>query len=93
MTVLPGSDARDDPGDWEKYTNYAGIAAPDQDESGLPEGLPVRVEVPENAPAKPSGGLGETAGQRLLKFAGKAVGLPPDAARNHDHYLYGTVKR
>ena len=28
----------------------------------------------------------ETPGQRLLKYAGKAVGLPPDSARNHDHY-------
>jgi hypothetical protein len=59
----------------------------------LPEGLPVRVEVPEDLPGKSSEGQGETAGQRLLKFAGKAVGLPPDAARNHDHYLYGATKR
>ena len=36
---------------------------------------------------------GQTLGQKLLKYAGKAVGLPPDAARNHDHYLYGTPKR
>jgi hypothetical protein len=30
---------------------------------------------------------------RLKPVIGKAVGLPPDAARNHDHYLYGTPKR
>ena len=24
---------------------------------------------------------------------GKAVGLPPDMARNHDHYLHGAPKR
>ena len=59
----------------------------------LPEGLPVRVEMPETAPAGSSVGQGETTGQRLLKFAGKAVGLPPDSAMNHDHYLYGTPKR
>jgi hypothetical protein len=59
----------------------------------LPEGLPVRVEVPEELSGKPSAGQSETAGQRLLKFAGKAVGLPSDAARNHDHYLYGASKR
>lgn len=29
----------------------------------------------------------------LLKLAGRAKGLPTDAARNHDHYLYGTPKR
>lgn len=29
----------------------------------------------------------------LLKFAGKAKGLPPDASRNVDHYLYGHAKR
>ena len=27
-----------------------------------------------------------------MKYAGKAVGLPDDAAVNHDHYLYGAVK-
>jgi hypothetical protein len=60
----------------------------------LPDGLQVRVEVPENAIQSPRAGAGEeTAGKRLLKYAGKAVGLPPDAARNHDHYLYGTAKR
>ncbi len=59
-----------------------------------PEGLPVRVEVTEaDSPSLPSGGQAETPGRRLLKYAGKAVGLPPDAARNHDHYLYGTAKR
>jgi hypothetical protein len=29
----------------------------------------------------------------LLEFAGKAEGLPPDLAENHDHYLHGTPKR
>ena len=60
----------------------------------LPEGLPVRVEVLETATtALPSNVQGESAGQRLLKYTGKAVGLPSDAARNHDHYLYGAAKR
>jgi hypothetical protein len=27
------------------------------------------------------------------RFAGKAEGLPPDLAENHDHYLYGTPKK
>jgi hypothetical protein len=60
----------------------------------LPEGLPVRVEVAEaQSPPSSTGGQTESPGQRLLKYAGKAVGLPSDAARNHDHYLYGTAKR
>ena len=54
----------------------------------LPEGARVDVAVRETAPqaASPLGAL-------LLKHAGKAVGLPEDAARQHDHYLYGTPKR
>ena len=31
--------------------------------------------------------------ERLKSVAGKAKGLPPDAAVNHDHYLYGQPKR
>lgn len=48
---------------------------------------------------KPKGPLldeqGQTLGQKLMKYAGRAVGLPEDAAANHDHdhYLYGTPKR
>jgi hypothetical protein len=60
----------------------------------LPEGLEVSIE--------PSGGgeesplldeNGQTLGQKLMKHAGKAVGLPPDLAENHDHYVYGTPKK
>jgi len=29
----------------------------------------------------------------LARLAGKAKGLPPDASRNVDHYLYGHAKR
>ena len=32
-------------------------------------------------------------GELLLKFAGIADDLPPDMAKNHDHYLYGALKR
>jgi len=34
-----------------------------------------------------------TLGEELMKFAGKAKGLPRDLARNHDHYLNGTPKQ
>ncbi len=60
----------------------------------LPDGLQVSVEPSRSEPPQPildEDGL--TLGQRLLKHAGKAVGLPADLAENHDHYLYGTPKR
>jgi hypothetical protein len=60
----------------------------------LPEGLAVNVE--PSTDGREEADLdegGETLGQKLLKHAGKAVGLPPDLARNHDHYLYGTPKK
>jgi hypothetical protein len=62
--------------------------------SALPEGAEVRVEV---VVAGAEGRLldehGQTLGDKLMKYAGRAVGLPDDAARNHDHYLYGTPKQ
>jgi len=60
----------------------------------LPEGVEVRVEI---VPAESQGPLlddqGQTLGQKLMKYAGRAVGLPEDAAGSHDHYLYGTPKQ
>jgi hypothetical protein len=60
----------------------------------LPDGLKVQIELvstgQENAAQDEHG---ETLGQKLLKHAGKAVGLPCDLAENHDHYLYGTPKQ
>ena len=53
----------------------------------LPEGTRVRV-APLEAIRED-----ETLGQRLLKFAGTAKGLPSDMARNHDYYLHGIPKK
>ncbi|HYV03802.1 MAG TPA: hypothetical protein VFB82_04415 [Blastocatellia bacterium] len=53
----------------------------------LPEGTRVRVSTVEPA------STGETLGQRLLKFAGTAKGLPSDMAENHDHYIHGRPKK
>lgn len=53
------------------------------DAPDLPEGADVQVEVLEVS-EQPS-----TLGQRLMKYAGQATGLPSDLARNHDHYLHG----
>jgi hypothetical protein len=57
------------------------------DPAALPNGTRVVVEV--KAPAKAASPLGEM----LLRHAGKAQGLPPDMAAQHDHYLHGTPKR
>jgi len=60
----------------------------------LPEGTEVRIELSNDGPTTPSlDENGETLGQKLLKHAGKAIGLPSDLAVNHDHYLYGTPKK
>jgi hypothetical protein len=53
----------------------------------LPEGAEVRV-----APVASGEGHG-TIIDKLRAIARSAPDLPPDAARNHDHYLYGTPKR
>lgn len=51
----------------------------------LPEGTTVDVQpVDQKQP---------TIWQKLLTLAGKAEGLPEDAAENIDHHLYGTPKR
>jgi hypothetical protein len=70
-----------------------------EDSAQLPEGAQVRVEFEPplshsvESDAVESSEQFPALSQRLLKLAGKAKGLPPDAARNHDHYLYGTPKR
>jgi hypothetical protein len=48
----------------------------------------VKVKVDDLAKAQ-----SRTIGKVLLEFAGRAEGLPPDMARNHDHYLHGTPRR
>ncbi|MBM3859042.1 MAG: hypothetical protein FJ395_05260 [Verrucomicrobia bacterium] len=52
----------------------------------LPEGAEVSVEVASSAGVS-------SLGQTLLQYAGQARDLPADAARNHDHYLYGTPRQ
>jgi hypothetical protein len=53
----------------------------------FPEGMKVRVE-----PAELKDAVADLS-RILLEFAGKAQGLPPDMAEQHDHYLHGTPKR
>ena len=59
----------------------------------LPEGLVVTVEPSSDEQQQSPGTDDETLGKKLLKHAGKAIGLPHDLAEHHDHYLYGTPKK
>ena len=63
----------------------------------LPEGTTVEIAVLEPPKDKPEEQPEENAGfsfyEHYKEIIGIAKGLPPDAARNHDHYLYGCPKR
>jgi len=59
----------------------------------LPEGAPVEVSLAEQQAACGNDELGPTLYERLKPVIGIAKGLPPDLARNHDHYLHGSPKK
>jgi hypothetical protein len=59
------------------------------DPKGLREGTLVTVR-PSNGKEKPRRKSKQLS---ILKLAGKVRGLPGDASRNIDHYLYGHPKR
>ena len=57
----------------------------------LPEGAEVELHIDErNTPVTSASG---DFTENLLRIAAKIEGLPPDLARNHDHYLHGHPKR
>ena len=56
----------------------------------LPEGVAVEITlsiVSESATSESGQKKSHPVG--LMRFAGTASGLPPDASQNVDHYLYG----
>jgi hypothetical protein len=59
----------------------------------LPEGAEVRVELVHPVPETDRVDEGPTIYDSLAPFIGKAGGLPADMSVNLDHYLYGTPKR
>ena len=60
----------------------------------LREGEVVQVQPVNQSDTASSGSQSlPTWGEVLKDFIGKAPGLPPDMARNHDHYIHGTRKR
>lgn len=65
-----------------------------EDDARLAEGTPVRVQpLTKTKPRKKGRTASQTLGQRLMRFAGSAKGLPRDMARNHDHYIHGAPKK
>lgn len=77
------------------YTGQIRNGAVVFDNGSPPEGAKVRVEVLD-APAP----IVQTTGPKtggvwavLRKYAGSVKGLPPDFARNHDHYIHGAPKK
>ena len=65
-----------------------------RDPKALPDGTVVRVEPVEDKAAAVKAPEGQQSlSELLLSFSGTVKGLPPDLARNHDHYLYGTPKK
>jgi hypothetical protein len=67
-----------------------GVIVPDR-AGTLPEGA--RVQVRTGRRARCAKRHAAAPGLALLRFAGKANGLPSDLAENHDHYLHGLPKR
>ena len=59
----------------------------------LPEGADVHVELAEPQQKPEPEDKVPTLYERLKPVIGKAKHMPPDAAINHDHYLYGMPKR
>ena len=55
----------------------------------LPEGARVEVSLIDRPKDDPSPEPPRTLYEILEPIIGKAKGLPPDAAQNVDHYLYG----
>jgi hypothetical protein len=56
----------------------------------LPEGTAVRIELLPCEPFSSQSSPEQTLAEKLLKYAGKAKGLPSDLSRRHDFYVHGT---
>ena len=68
-----------------------------EEASNLPEGTVVRVErLKSRGRARSKRSAKKKLSrlpEKLLRWAGRAKGLPTDYALQHDHYLYGKPKR
>jgi hypothetical protein len=68
----------------ERESNRDGETAP-------PAGAP--AEPANGEPAQPPPPRPRSIADRLRAVIGAVDGLPPDFAKNHDHYIHGTPKR
>jgi hypothetical protein len=59
----------------------------------LPEGTEVQVALPPPAEKASEGKPHRSLAERLAGVKGVVPGMPPDASRNKDHYLYGLPKQ
>ena len=59
----------------------------------LVEGMKVRVEVISTMQEETKADEGPTLYDQLKPIVGAVKDLPPDFAKNHDHYLHGQPKR
>jgi hypothetical protein len=59
----------------------------------LPDGMKVRVEVLPVSKVQVEDDASPTLYEQLLPVVGTLQGLPPDLARNHDHYIHGQAKK
>ena len=59
----------------------------------LPEGMEVEVHLLAENAAKQGEEEPASLFERLKDVVGKAEGLPPDLAENHDYYLHGQARR
>jgi hypothetical protein len=59
----------------------------------LPDGMKVKVEIPPVRGENLREASVPTLYEQLAPLVGAAKGLPPDLARNHDHYLHGQPKK
>ncbi|RJP42044.1 MAG: hypothetical protein C4547_01050 [Phycisphaerales bacterium] len=72
------------------HTSVRGEGIELDDDVRLPEGAPVAVTVVDDGAGRDNDGDRAASLREMLKRrAGTAEGLPPDAAKNIDHYLYG----
>jgi len=62
------------------------------DDVQLPNGTAVNVEPVIPVLTEPVEDEIPTLYDRLKPFVGAVQGLPPDLAKNHDHYLHGAAK-
>lgn len=63
-----------------------GVIVLDED-AKLPDGTRVRIEPEEDMSSV------ESLRRGLLSLSGIVKDMPPDFARNHDHYIHGTPKK